>query len=219
MVKIIKPVVEVKELGRYFIINPIDSQGNINSYIYDKKLTPPLNLNGQIQEYYEKQKQLEDFTPATSLEIGTLISDARISKHSGLINHLHNTFRNNLIRSFSQVNYCPNLDDNGILHYPGVSDEFFKKGIVHGPNGYVNDLSLEQRMAFKLIYGKKGLLGLNKDSQAINQTPFYIWRLNSKPSEKIQAGVDFDSNAGRFNVIACYYLSYQDPAIRVLREK
>ena len=219
MVKTIEPVVEVKEFEKYFIISPIDNQGNVNPYIYDKELTKPMNLDGQMQEYYEKQKQLGDFTPATSLEIGTLIGDARISEHKGLINHLGTTFRNNLIRSFSQVNYGPNLEDNGILHYPAVSDEFFKQGIVYGPNGFVNDLSLEQRMAFELILGKKGLLGLNKDSQAINSTPFYIWRLNSKPSEKIQVGADFDAGSGRFNVNASWNLSYQVPAVRVLLEK
>ncbi len=147
------------------------------------------------------------------------MQDAVTSKNTSLINHLHTTFRKNYIRALSVASYSSIKSENGIIHNYNTYDEFFEQGIVLGPNENVNNLNLKQRKALDLILKQKDLRTLNKVSQAINQTPFHLWRLNSKPSEKIQRGVVFDAVADRFFVDACWSLSDSDPAVRVLREK
>jgi len=222
MSKTIKPVVEIEEIipsEKYWKIKGTDSQGKDFSYRVFADLTGPMNLETQLPEFYEQQKQKGNPTPANSIQIFNIMDHAVTSKNASLINHLHTTFRRNYIRALSVASYSSIKSENRIIHNYNTSDEFFEQGIILGPDGNVNNLNLKQRKALDLILKQKDLRILNKVSQAINQTPFYLWRLNSNLSEKIQRGVGFDADANGFSVDADWDLSDSDPAVRVLREK
>ena len=222
MTKTIKSNVEAQEIlpsEKYWKIKGINSQGKEFLYKVFADLTKPMNLESELPAFYEEQKELGNPTPVNSIQVYGVMRDAVNSKNASLINHLHKTFRTNYIRSLSVVVYSPVLAENGILHNSFTSDEFFEQGILLGPDGFVEDLTLKQRKPLELILDEKKLPNLNKVSQVINSTNFYLWRINSKPSEKIKTGVDFNANSGKFVVGAYWSLSDQDPAIRVLQEK
>jgi hypothetical protein len=85
---------------------------------------------------------------------------------------------------------------------------------VVGPDDFIDKLSdvnvLEQ------LLGTKDFAKINEVSQWINGTPSYIWRVNSKPSQKVERVAGFGTLDNRLNLNCDRDPRGEYPAFRVL---
>ena len=206
---------KVTSPSKPYIVEGIDAQGNSFHHEFFEKLTKPLNKEG-IAEFYEEQKQLGNPLPANSIQVYNSFNAAVKSGNNDFLNYLHKTSRNNYIKTSSVAIYSPIKGENGVAHNWKTSDEFFKQGIVYGPDGNIEDFNLRQRNFLELILGDKDLRNLKKVSHRINQTPFYFWGINDKPSEKTERGVGFSADSDGLYLGASWNLSDGGPCFRVL---
>lgn len=212
---------EVKEIipgEKYWKVRGINSQGKEFKYTFFENLTRPMNSE-QMAEFYETEKEKGNPLPANSIKVYNIMNAAVQSENSSLINHLSKVLKNNWINALSIAQYSPVKGENGVFHNWNTSDEFFKQGIIYGPDSNLEELDSRQRGFLELILGDKNLKNLKEVSHRINKTPFYVWRFNPKPYEKIQRSVGFDANSGRLDLNANWNFSGEDPAFRVLPDK
>jgi len=79
--------------------------------------------------------------------------------------------------------------------------------------------SIDNPDALESLLETKDIEIINKTSNAINKTPMYFLRLNSKPSQKIERVVLFGALDGGLGLNAYRYLSVEYPAFLVEQVK
>ena len=203
---------------KVYEVKGIDAQGNPFHYEFFKNLTKPLNQEG-IAEFYEKQKQRGNPLPANSIQVYNSKNAGVKSKNYEFINFFHKTLRENYIKTGSVVIYSPIKEENGVFHNWKTSDEFFKQGIVYGPNGDIEKWNSKQRNFLELILGDNNLRNLKQVTYGINSTPFYSWRINEKPLEKEENGVDFNADSDGLDLCMYWGLLSGDPCFRIFDKK
>lgn len=110
--------------------------------------------------------------------------------------------------------YNPSEQDK-IIHNYKTSDEYSMNGNVIGPDDLID--KLPDANVLEQILGTKDIAKINEVSQWINGTDFYIWRLNSKPKEKIERVARFYAVEYRLDLYCNMGPHSEDPAFRVLK--
>jgi hypothetical protein len=196
----------------YFEISGVNYKGNIHTYRLYTKMTDLMNQD-ELAKFYETEKQKGNPYPMDSILHFSIFDSARKSKTEELLNFIHSGLRKYPV-TLSRVIYNP-LEKDKIIHNYKTSDAYSLNGNIVGEDGWIKDI--KDKKSLELLIGIKDINKLNKISQNINQTLMYIWRVNSKPSEKIESAVWFDAGGGRLILYVDRDLSGGLPAFRVLQ--
>lgn len=175
------------------------------------KLSPSMAQDG-LAEFYESEKKKGNPLPLNSIQVIGLLEDTVNSKNNELKNYIHKSLRKTWINTLTRVIYNPGEKDQTIHNY-GTSDAYSISGDIIGDENLIEKIN--NKNALESLLKTKNIEKLNKISNAINQTPMYFWRLNSKPSEKIENVVKLSSDVDRLNLLVEGYLSIRLPAFLV----
>ena len=209
--KYIPPVVS----EGFFKITGVKYRGENCTYELYDNLTNPMSPH-KLAEFYETQKQKGNPYPMDSILTFSILESAVNSGDDDLKNSLHKKLRENWINSLSRIIYNPSGIDE-IIHNFETSDVYSLKGKIVGPEDYIENL--EDTNYLKLILGTENVKEINEISNGINKTPFYVWRFNSKPSEKQERMVVFGAFSDWFYLDCGRFPLVEVPAFRVLRIK
>ena len=190
-------------------------KGETSIYRLLDKMTLAMTQD-RLAEFYESEKQKRNPLPLNSPQTFELLDDAVNSGNNDLMNHLHKILRNCWVSTTSRAVYNPVEQDKAIHNY-GTSDAYTITGNIVGGNGFID--SIDDPDALELLLETKDVKEINKVSNAINQTPMYFWRLNSKPPQKVERVVWFYANVGRLLLFVDRVLSDGYPAFLVEKIK
>jgi len=187
MKKVVNPTSKyVSPSETYWEITGVKYKGNLHTYRLSDKMTEPMNQN-KLAEFYEKEKQKGNPYPLDSI-LHFSIFDSAVK--SGLRKYPN---------TLSRVIYNPLSKDN-VIHNYGTSDVYSLNGDVIGEDGWITNIN--NKKSLELLTGIKDIKKLNKISQGVNQTQMGLWRVSSKPSEKIERVVRFDDYGGGLGLSA-----------------
>ncbi len=206
MSKIIPKVEHILPSAGYFKIN-----SGKNIYKLMDKLSSSMTQD-KLAEFYESEKKKGNPLPLNSIKFMELLEDAVNSNNNELKNYLCKSLRENWINTLTRVIYNPIKEDETIHNY-GTSDAYSRTGNIVGDDNWIEKMN--NKNALESLLKTTDVEKLNKISNEINQTPTYIWRLNSKLSEKSESVVRFFSNGGRLDLVAYWDLSNQCPVFLV----
>jgi hypothetical protein len=202
MTKTPKPIVKhILPSEECFEISEVNYKGKIHTYKLYTKMTNPMNQY-KLAEFYENEKQKGDPYPMDSILHFSIFDSAVKSGDKDLMNLIQLGLRK-YPNTLSRVIYNPSGKDK-VLHNYGTSDSYSLIGNISGPNGWIKGIN--DKKSLELLTGIKDVNKLNKISQDINGTLMSFWRVNSKPSEKIERVVGFSAGDGGLNLDA-----YGDP--------
>ena len=213
MVKSIEPLskrVEPVTIEGYNELSNVMYRGENTTYRLYDDLTKPMNLH-QLSEFYEIEKKEGNPVPANS-ELLWSIFTAVNSKDENLIQRIRNKLRNNLINTLTGINWYSNGNAR-VIHNKGTLDSYFKQGKLIGRDGYISDI--KPKKILKNVFGNENIEEINNVSQKINNAPMYLWRINSKPSEKVEYVVRLVAFVDRLNLAVHRFLSSEYPAFLV----
>ena len=199
-------------IARPFEIIKYNQEGKQSKYNLSEELFPSMNAYDRAEDY-EKAKQAGNPLPLNSIQLINLLEDVGMSENSELKNYIHDSLRKNWIATTSVVGYNPEGQKDRTFHNWKTSDSYSKIGDIVGEDGWIKEV--DNPNALELILKTKDIKNLNKISNTINSTPMYFWRINSKPSEKVESVVRFDASSDGLILDADRYLSSGDPAFLV----
>lgn len=179
-------------------------------------MTPAMTQD-KLSELYEREKQKGNPHPTDAPLIQAIITrgydfrNQNRTQAEKLRDFLQKGFRI-FPNTLTRVSYSPSGDR--VVHNHGTSDEYSINGNVVGPSGWMKYI-LDKRVLESLL-GTKDVKKINKVSQWVNGTDSYLWRLNSKPTQKDERVVGFDADDCGL-VLDCDWDPLNEyPAFRVL---
>jgi len=181
-----------------------------------EKLTPAMTQD-QLAEFYEIEKAKGNPLPMNAIQHIELFRDAMNSKNSDLLNFLQRNLRTKFPNTLTRIVYNLIGEDDEVIHNFGTSDAYSLRGEIVGRDCLIKDI--EDPNVLKLLVGTKGIKTLNKTSYAINSTPMFLWRRNSKTSIKSERVLGLYAYPIGFNLYANRLLSYEYPAFLVEQVK
>lgn len=217
MSKIIKlKVKHVLPSAGYFEICKYNKKGKSVKYKLLDRLNP-LMTQENLAEFYEFEKKKGNPLPLNSIQFMELLEDTADSENNKLKNYVHKSLKENWINTLTRVIYNPIGKKDETIHNYGTSDSYSIIGDIVGEDNWIKNIN--NKNALESLLKINDVEKLNKISNAINQTPMYLWRLNSKTSEKQESVVRFDAygGVGRLDLSAYGDPSDQDPAFLVER--
>ena len=108
---------------------------------------------------------------------------------------LQSLSRANWLMTLTRVQYSPKGKDN-IIHNYGLGDKYELQESFVGEDGELPAKSSEN--VYQSFLGTGNSVNKIKDVfQWLNETPTYIWRLNSKPKQLDERVARFGANSGR----------------------
>jgi len=114
----------------------------------------------------------------------------------------------------SRIIYEPFGQDE-IIHNYNTSEQYSLSADIVGSDGEITDIP--DKEVLEALLETKDIDKINKVSNWINGTPFWIWRLNSRPKQKDERVARFLVGSGRL-LLDCYrYLALQYPGFWVER--
>lgn len=179
------------------------------------KMTPSMNQD-KLAEFYEKEKQKGNPLPLNSIQMFEIISDAVKSGNDDLKNYLQEGLQR-WSNTLTRVIYNPIGEEDEIIHNYGTSDAYSVMGDIVGKDGLIKNI--DNSNALESLLGTKDIKKLNEISNAINSTPMYFWRFNSKTSEKVERVAGFNAYDDGLLLYAYRYLSHEIPAFLVEQVK
>src|SRR3989344_956560 len=162
------------------------SKGGVPSYRLLEKMTP-LMTQDKLTDYYNEAKKKGNPLPLNSIQMFELMEDAMKSGNKDLMNYVQRGLQS-WPNTLSRVVYNPQGGDE-VIHGYGTSDAFSRKGNLVGNDGFIENI--DNSNALELLLGTEDVKRMNEVSYSINKTPMYLWRINLKPSEKIERVVRF----------------------------
>lgn len=190
-------------------------KGKTCTYRLLDKMTPAMTQD-KLAEIYESEKQKGNPLPLNSIQTFELLEDAVKSRDSDLINFLQKGLQR-WVNTLSRVIYNPLGKEDKTIHNYGTSNAYTITRDIVGRDDWIS--SIDNLDALKSFLGTKDIKNINKISNAINQTPMYFWRLNSKPSQAVERVVRFNSLGDRLYLNAYGNLSDENPAFLVGKVK
>lgn len=174
----------------------ISKKGHPNYRLFEKMTS--VMTQDKLAEFYEKEKQKGNPLPVNSIRMFQIMEDAMKSGNMDLMNYLQKGLQR-CPNTLTRVIYNPEKKDETIHNY-GTSDSYFVLGDVVGKDGWIRDV--DNFNALESLLNTKDTKRLNEVSNAINKTPMYFWRVNSKPLKKVERVVGFYAGGGRLNLDA-----------------
>lgn len=181
-----------------------------------EKMTNPLTQD-KLAEFYEAEKKKGNPIPMNSIQHYELFNDAVKSGNSNLLNFLQKGLRK-YPNTLTRVIYNPKGKQDETIHNYGTSDFYSIVGDVVGNDNWIKEIN--NLGALESLLETKDVKRLNEISNAINKTPMYLLRYNSKPSENVERVVRFFASVGGGLVLSAVRgPSVEDPAFLVEKVK
>jgi hypothetical protein len=199
----------------YWEIPGVKYSGGIHtSRLYDK-LTHPMRFE-ELAEYSRTEKQKGNPYAVGLPKFMAMCSAGK--EDTALMAHIQSVLRKYYPSFLSAVDYMPALSKgrikDRITHDYGMPDESSVERKFIGPDGWIK--GIKDKKFLKLVSGMENIQTLDEVSSAINQTPMYLYRLNSRPSEtKDRRVVWFDADSDRLYLVCDSYPLDECPAFRV----
>ncbi len=179
-----------------------------------EKMTPSMNQD-KLAEFYETAKKDGNPVPMNSIQHYELFNDAVKSGNADLLNFLQKGLQR-YPNTLTRVIYNPQEEKDEIIHNYRTSDAYSIIGDIVGNDNWIENIN--NINALESLLKTKDVKRLNEISNAINQTPMYLWRFNSKPSKKVERVVGFGADSIRLCLDA-WGPSGGDPAFLVEKVK
>ena len=200
-----------------FVISGVSYRGQTGLSRLFEQMTPAMNQDA-LAELYETEKQKGNPVPTDMPLIWAIASRGYDRRNEiGDSEKLRQFLRTGLRRypnTLTRAVYASEGNDK-IIHNHKTSDEYSIEGQVVGPNGWLSEMS--DKNVLESLLGTNDVTKINEVSQWINGTDSYIWRVNSKPKEKIEKVAGLDAGGSRLG-FDCYRVpQYECPAFRVLK--
>ena len=213
-------IVYVNPNENFWNIPGVDYRGETGTYRLFESMTPSLN-QAQLTELYNGEKPKGNSHPMDSVLHFAILSaahnlkDESLEEAERLRNFLQAGFRQ-YANTLTRVIYGSlESKSDKVIHNHGTSDEYSLDAKVVGADGWIKDM--HDKKVLESFLGTKDINKINEVSNWINKTNFRIWRLNSKPSEKVERVARFSAYSGRL-ALGCDGGSLAEyPAFRVLR--
>jgi hypothetical protein len=170
----------------------------------------------KLAEFYETEKKEGNPLPMNSVQHYELFNDAVKSGNADLLNFIQKGLKK-YTNTLTRVIYNPIGEQDETIHNYGTSDTYSVIGDIVGDDNWIK--SINNKNALDSLLKTKDVKRINKISNAINNTPMYLWRFNSKPSEKTECVVGFNANVVGLGFIANRYSSGENPAFLVEKIK
>jgi len=180
-----------------------------------EKMTPSMTQD-ELAEKYEIWKKEGNPLPMNSIQHYELFNDAVKSGNSGLLNFLQKGLQRGP-NTLTRVIYNPKEEQDKTIHNYGTSDSYSIIGEIVGNEDWINEIN--NLNALEFLLKTKDVKRLNEISNAINNTPMYLWRCNSKPSEKTERVVRFGAGGDGLVLNADRVPSFEGPAFLVKKVK
>ena len=199
-----------------FVVPGVNYRGEKGTYAIFEKMTPPMTQD-KLSEVYETEKARGNPVPADmSLvwAIGERGYDLR-NENPETSRQLSKLLKQGMRRfpnTMTRLHYSPK--ESSAVHNVGTSDQYFIKGDIIGPDGFIDKI---QDIDFlKSVLERSDVEKVNRVSNWINGTRTYVSRENKKPKQ-------FEKRVARFGaggdglVLCCSgNFHYEYPAFRVL---
>ena len=200
-----------------FIVPGVNYRGKTGTYRLFEQMTPAMTQD-KLAELYEieKQKGNPHLTDAPLIwAISTRSYDLRNEnpeEAERLRQLLKKGFRQ-YPNTLTRVIYNPSEEDK-IIHNYNTSGEYSIDANVVGLDGQMESIS--DKNVLESLLGTKDVIKINEVSQWVNGTNSFIWRLNLKPTNKVEKIVRFYAYACRLDLYCDGDPLYGYPAFRVL---
>jgi len=209
---------KIKVKSRYFAPSTgyfeIDNGKSVYKLI--DKMTPEMTQD-ELAEFYNIEKQKGNPVPMNAPQHIELFDDAVKSGNAELLNFLKKGLQRRWPTTLSRAVYSPVNTENGAIHNYGTFDSYFNAGNLIGKDGFITEI--DNKNSLEILAETKNVKRLNKISDAMNQTPMYLWRVNSKPSERTERVVGFFAYNDWLGLDAVRILSDKDFAFLVEKVK
>lgn len=211
-------IVCVQPSELHWIIPGVKYRGETGTYAIFKQMTPSMTQD-KLAELYEKTKPKELPHPTDAsliIAIACRAYNLRNEKPKEA-ETFRDSFRTGLRRyphTLTRGLYIPSEEDHAIHNY-NTSDQYSLDGKIVGPSNWIKDIPDKQ--VLNLLFETSSVSLINKMSQWINKTNSYLWRLNSKPTQKEERVVRFYAYSDRLSLYCDGYPLNEFPAFRVLR--
>jgi len=202
----------------FWDIPNVNYRGETGDYRVFEKMTPAMNQE-QLAEFYKQEKPKEHPHPMDSILHFAICNSAYNLKNKSpeeaekLRAFLQSGFRK-YPNTLTRVIYASSEKDK-IIHNYKTSDEYSIDAKVIGPDGWFADIPDKNILEYFL--GTSDISKVNEAFQWINNTNGYLWRLNSKPSEKKERVVRFGADDVWLDFNCNRGPQVEYPAFQVLR--
>jgi hypothetical protein len=177
------------------------------------KLSDMMNYD-QLQKFYSDEKRKGNPHPIS-------IPDWRAIAEAGKENKDFMNFNQNISKQspnfYTSIEYSPSESEDKIFHYEYSSEEQIIRGEFVGPDNRIKDI--KDLKTLEALIGMNNSDSLNNLSNLINGTEMFLWRLNSKPEEKVKFVGELYADSVRLDLDAYGCPSGEHPALRVLIQK
>ncbi|MFH1311121.1 MAG: hypothetical protein ABIH65_01815 [Nanoarchaeota archaeon] len=201
-----------------FVIPSVSYRGKTGNYRLFEQMTPKMS-QAKLAELYESEKQKGNPYPTDMPLIWAIATKGYELRNENsleaekLRQFLRTGFRQ-YPNTLTRIIYNPSEKDK-IIHNYKTSDEYSFDSKVVGPDSFIDKLA--DMNVLEQILGTKDVIKINEVSQWINRTNSFIWRLNSKPSQKEERVARFVAYGSRLYLDCDGDPLYGDPAFRVLK--
>ena len=162
--------------GNYALKNLVKENGKIYKATVMTDLSDSMNYE-QMQEFDTKAREAGDPRLISAPMFFQLAKQGMQNEDNGFLNFLNEDLKK-WPNFFSAVNYSVSAKDK-IIHYEGTSDEYFFEGDFVGEDNWISEIKDKKTLAS--LTGIKKIPFSNKISKRLNDSPAYLWRVNSKP--------------------------------------
>ena len=113
----------------------------------------------------------------------------------------------------TRIVYNPSGNDL-VVHSSGTSREYSLDAEVVGSDGFMGDIP--DKKVLESLLGTSDVENINEVANWINGTNAFLWRLNSKPKQKVERVAGFDADSGGLDLDCDRDPLSECPAFRVL---
>ena len=127
--------------------------------------------------------------------------------------------RENWLMALTRINYNQNTPDKIIHNYKQGNEEYSVDTNFIGQDGNISNLNPTKELS--ALLGTDNVKEIGDVFQWLNETPTYLWRLNSRPDKQDERVARFGASSDRAS-LNCYRDpsdSYSSLGVRLAREK
>lgn len=203
----------------FWTIEGVKDRGKTATYRVYEEMSPAMNHEELIQYHINEKEKGNPFIGSAPLNMAIFLRAYELSKKNiEGIDGLKDFFKKGVQKfpsTLSRAVYMPEGEKDRVIHNYGTPEEYTLKENILGEDNWIENIS--DKKVLTALFGTRDTKKINNFSQWLNGTEGYLWRLNSKPSEKDERVVRFVASSYRLDLNACRNPLDQYPAFRVER--
>ncbi len=198
-IKYVPPYITTWRNEGRLVVPGVFHRDAIKTYSLFDNMTPAMNQE-QLNEFHERERQAGNPYPANAQEVWAIAQRGYELRSTEAGERLRDVLRaafRNWVNTSTGIDYSPEGDS--VLHNVGVSDQYALKGNIVGPVDWI--AQIPDKQVLKRIIGTQDIQQINRVSNWINGTDFYLWRESLRPVQLEKRAVRFD--AGDYGLGLC----------------